>query len=258
MPLPPKRKNSSNRNNGDARSKRLDAADEETDNSKLDAHRWHKIKGEQGMKPITFTPKMIQAIENQTKTQTRRVLRKGAQEGDPCPYGGPGDRLWIKEHWAIVKYQPGRGYGLAYKADKRIEGLSASTTCIPKGVEIPSDLLRWVPEEQVRQYDVLNRPLQSWQTPLFMPQWASRLTLEITTTRLERLQQIQEADLLAEGLRTAKQLPLKGLPSLLSDLYGEITFDQRNSAKLWNEMSGSRVSWDSNPLTWVITFRLVS
>lgn len=128
-------------------------------------------------RPILFSAAMVRAILEGRKTQTRRVVKRcGLWEStggdgmrpmpEACPYGQPGDRLWVRETWGTGGYFP---YPYAYRAD---------------GVEYPNE--RWKPS-------------------IHMPRAACRLVLEITDMRVERLQAISEADAAAEGAEHATE-----------------------------------------------------
>lgn len=126
-----------------------------------------------------------------------------------CPYGVPGDRLWVRESW----YSPPRPLNdcLGYVADGDY----------PHGMA----------------YRV--RP------SIHMPRCASRITLEITGVRVERLQDISEADCIAEGVET-----------LGRDIGREAPYDaaKLKYASLWESINGPG-SWDANPFVWVIEFK---
>ena len=163
-------------------------------------------------RPILFSAPMVRAILNGTKTQTRRAVKDRHIDSAPpacifqwlrerCTYGQPGDRLWVKETWAHyqtvnrIRKTDGRSFsevsdGLAgYRADgydtiedfrKHVQMMSG---CDLEAVEIRGD--RWRPS-------------------IFMPRWASRLTLEVTGVRVERLQEISEREARAEGYESAR------------------------------------------------------
>ncbi|MDB5838237.1 MAG: hypothetical protein JWQ23_189 [Herminiimonas sp.] len=109
---------------------------------------------------------MVRALLNGTKSQTRRKIKSAVDElgerAPACPYGGPGDRLWVKETW---RRDPVNG------AERVI--------------------YRATPEHE---------SLGPWKSALFMPRAASRILLEIEATRIERLQDISNEDALAEGI----------------------------------------------------------
>lgn len=187
-------------------------------------------------RPILFNGADVRAILAGQKTQTRRVLKMphGYWETSPnglvpipagCPFGRPGDRLWVREAHAIF---PTHGQ---HRADSERWGpwgglptmLSADRTQIAyfrEGFD-RCDPGRWRPS-------------------IHMPRWACRLVLEITAVRVERLQAISSLDVLAEGVP-----PLEVLvqPS-------EFAFRE-----LWTSTGGD---WDSNPWVWVIEFNKIN
>jgi hypothetical protein len=99
-----------------------------------------------------------------------------------------------------------------------------------------------IQNQELKILDLKRRKREGWilSSSLFMPRWASRLTLEITEIRVQRLQEISEADCLAEGLTMfdADDIPL------------EIQYEQ-----LWDSINGKTHPWKSNPWVWVINFK---
>lgn len=185
----------------------------------------HEIKE----RPILFSAPMVRAILAGTKTQTRRVIKPHPQmvtdhrmapwEGDPavlmellastgrrCPYGQPGDRLWVREAWA--------------DCDK---------------------LVRYYADEDVH-------PLRRKRPSIHMPRWASRITLEVTGVRVERLQDISEADALAEGVNVHPDHHGKPRTSIYSPVQAY--------RDLWESINGPG-SWDANPWVWVVAFERI-
>lgn len=192
-----------------------------------------------------FSAPMVRAILAGTKTQTRRLVKDAGDhilfwrrgEEDPrrwvacdglpigyvyCPYGEPGDRLWVRETWYYDGVDTRRVAPddrdlrlLEYRADHDCRGWEAGCPCN---------------DENGRS---------CWRPSIHMPRWASRLTLEVTAVRVERLQDIREPDACAEGL---------GSP---------ITRDCKvpKFARLWDEINGKRARWDSNPWVWVVSFK---
>ena len=183
-------------------------------------------------RPILFSGAMVRALLSGTKTQTRRVIKfkpwhqiEERDDGTPwpwmqsddndagvwlrCPYGAPGDRLWVRETWAPTdgRFEPLRS--VAYRADG----------------------------EDVSLLD------DRWRPSIHMPRWASRITLEVTAVRVERLQDISEADAWAEGIAG----------DLLHRAQG---WAPRAYHLLWEQINGPG-SWDANPGVWVLTFRRV-
>jgi hypothetical protein len=180
-------------------------------------------------KPILFSGEMVRAILEDRKTQTRRIMKPQPwTHPDTCEvYLGenllrdvladrvgvcrylPGDRLWVRETWR--KFGHGANGQVEYRAD----------------------------------YDDKPAPFIS-RSPIFMPRWASRIDLEITKIRIERLQKISAIDAHEEGI--------EGLiaPGYCYDISPTADF-----AKLWDKINGKRAPWESNPWVWVIEFRRV-
>lgn len=195
-------------------------------------------------RPILFSGPMVRAILAGRKTQTRRVLNLprglywydelgGEAEGWftdgegwwhveelACRYGNPGDHLWVRETWAV---------GSIY--DKT----APSKICedLPKGPGRPPCGIRYPANQEC--IGIKCRP------SIHMPRWASRITLEITGVRVERLNEISEEDALAEGVDTT-----------CDDLgrYCPVIAFQN----LWESINGSD-SWAANPWVWVVEFK---
>jgi hypothetical protein len=171
-------------------------------------------------RPILFSGPMVAAILDGRKTQTRRII-KPQPRTDVCPYGVPGDRLWVKETWAIVC--AGEVQRLpAFEYEK------VNTKDLSAYLDPECDL--------VYRADVHN-DIRGWRPPRYMPKWASRILLEITGVRVERVQDIGEADAKAEGC-------MGGLP-VFSHLWDSI-----HKGKEGRE-------WEANPWVWVIEFKRV-
>jgi hypothetical protein len=185
-------------------------------------------------RPILFSGAMVRALLDGRKTQTRRVVKPQPVVTDeeaavlpqawedgfipiPCPHGKPGDLLWVRESFAVpFRHDPGttgRAGGAIYRADAGIDH-------------------QWSADTK-----------KTWTPSIHMDRWASRLTLEITGVRVERLQQISEADAVAEGCRGQ----IDGGLICPSEQYGE----------LWSSINGQD-SWDANPWVWVIEFKVHS
>lgn len=127
-------------------------------------------------RPILFNGEMVRAILAGQKTQTRRIPPKTQQGSLFCPYGHPGDRLWVKETFAYA--QDGT---VVYRASM---------------VGSP--------------WDAITRRAITWHPSIHMPRWASRITLEITDVHVERVQDIHEEDAIAEGIDPRKLSYLSG------------------------------------------------
>jgi hypothetical protein len=190
-------------------------------------------------RPIILSAPMVRAILEGRKTQFRRVVKPqpnggpGAQmvylggewglldgEGEwRCPYGHPGDRLWVREsHWRFT--------GCADNG-KPWPGFVESPDGNPYNARCHDDYA----EMQALLMACAAVRIQS----IHMPRWASRITLEVTGVRVERLKDISEKDAEAEGC------PLDRL--LARDWYSE----------LWESINGPG-SWSANPWVWVVEF----
>jgi len=200
-------------------------------------------------RPILFKGAMVRAILSGAKTQTRRVvagvrgdnclpLRKPTKTRSGvvthvldaptrrlCPFGQPGDRLWVRETW---------------KTHSTFDHLS------PREVPPRSNIF-------YAADDRYSPSAARWRPSIHMPRDACRLVLEITDVRVERLQAISEADAVAEGadenvlpdIRLPRIHPRAGLPMAYADC-------REVFADLWDTTGGH---WDSNPWVWVIDFK---
>lgn len=184
---------------------------------------------------------MVRAILEGRKTQTRRVCTvtdlDDIREGRVAQGLGRfrvGMRLWVRETWSWV----GPGHSTRDLEFLRGEG--------------PIDLI-------YRADGSENGP---WTPSIHMPRWASRITLEITSVRVERLQDISIADCLEEGVRC----PLCGYTATDSRLHLDHAICERRGhspsaireyADLWESINGPG-SWDADPYVWVIEFRQVT
>ena len=197
-------------------------------------------------RPILFSAPMVRAIIDGTKTQTRRALRPdlfissggavvrmvsagpattGIQDAH-CPYWRePGDRLWVRETWA----RDDEDGALMYRADLGRDGCADA----------------W---EQGRIEGV---PRYRWRPSIHMPRWASRITLEVTGVRVERLQDISEGDCISEG----SGFDVRYGGHCLPDGSHFHASDPRVSYwSLWDAINGAG-SVERNPLVWVVAFR---
>lgn len=193
-------------------------------------------------KPILFRAHEVRAILDGSKTQTRRIVKNATglfwnhtgyrivmRDGFtfwethggipneygpaiPCPYGKPGDRLWVRETWQEVAWTP-TGPRFVYNAD---------------GDASPD---RWRPS-------------------IHMPRAVSRITLEVESVRVERLNDCSREDARAEGCR----LPVTPGDTVFHVSRNEIVSQY---AMLWESINGPG-SWEANPWVWVITFKLIT
>lgn len=191
---------------------------------------------------------MVRAILDGRKTQTRRVITERWQqclspEDEPedflpiCPYGLPGDKLWVRETfayiWPDVDPVPLHECTIEYRADSRV--------AYPGG---------WPAEDAKGNDDA-----PKWKPSIFMPRWASRISLEIVEVRVEQIQAISEDDAKAEGLRAVKG-PLDTLMYEGLAAYGQFADPRVAYRMLWDDINFKRgYGWDTNPWVWAITFR---
>lgn len=205
-------------------------------------------------RPILFSAPMVRAILARAKTQTRRVVKPQPimRDGEPlwpndakkprgrgfedCPYGRPGDRLWVREAHSIgpgpgVPLQPGETAGalrwphVTYLADGAVERRD----------------MRWKGAFGV------GRP------SIHMFRWASRITLEVTDVRVERLQHISADDAKAEGISEF----IGGWWCEHDDAEQVAGMTpQEGYRQLWERINGPE-SWAANPWVWVVEFKRV-
>ena len=194
-------------------------------------------------RPILFSAPMVRALLAGTKTQTRRVVRfeyasevaawfnetadvwRMGVEGPGgvladygslrCPYGAPGDRLWVRETF-IYRHKHDRFY---YRADHPTFDPYAHN---------------------------------GWKPSIYMPRRASRITLEVTGVRVERLQAISETDAMAEGIACTNE-----------HRWGLAATGREHNAPthafraLWESINGAEL-WAANPWVWVVEFKRVT
>ena len=180
-------------------------------------------------RPILFSGPMVKAILDGRKTQTRRVVRPkewANPAGRPllnrCPYGAPGDKLWVRESWR--PRQPGAVYYRADSYDYQHDELRA-------GGAVPQ-----------------------WRPSIHMPRWASRITLEVMAVRVERLQEISPDEATAEG--AIEWATRCGRNDALDGRVKGIPYPINTFAELWDSINAKRTQWLSNPWVWVIEFRM--
>jgi len=213
-------------------------------------------------KGILFTPENIRSIMSGRKTQTRRILKgslefKGpynpkyleAHKDSPgwkkiCPYGEPGDRLYVKE---------GFGIGGARLIDPTVNYRADGGQKPLIGHASPDTWSIAGNRHEVNDADLL-AVKDGWISALFMPKWAARTWLKLTDVRIERLQDISEEDALAEGPGGgAKYLGCYDQTST----YWKLPAPIANFGRLWDEINGKTHPWSSNPWVWVLDFRRV-
>ncbi|AVA32978.1 hypothetical protein [Cupriavidus metallidurans] len=210
-------------------------------------------------RPILFSGAMVRAILDGRKTQTRRVMkpqptiegmwhclpkysasseqafREGAPYFGSCPYGRPGDRLWVRETWQhsnhpFGPYEP--DCDVFYRADYLDD---------PLGPDLE------------RSTDGIRR---QWRPSIHMPRSAARILLKVDTVRVERLNECSASDAAAEGLHFDDSVPFNG-PWFISpgdaQGYADATLAYRG---LWDDINGAG-AWEANPYVWVVEFQRV-
>ena len=218
--------------------------------------------------PILFSTPMVQALLDGRKTQTRRVVKPqsnqrdwltdsllnsatitlignsnsngfGVQLGHPlggplafinCPYGQPGDVLWVRETWAPIM-------------DINDRKLLPDTYCF--AADLDGSPVAW-----------------DWKPNIHMPKKACRLFLKVKSVRVERLQEISQNDCVSEGieqlLMSRMQLASAGSKrwrnySKKPELFNEAVKPYQSFCTLWQSINGPE-SWDANPWVWVVEF----
>lgn len=177
-------------------------------------------------RPIIFSSEDVRAIIDGSLTQTRRVIKPQWNYhqviGLHCPYGVIGDQLWVRESF--------RELGSVQLLYDKLPGRGSPDTCVYKADA---------------DYD---GPFRS---PIYMPRWASRITLTVVNTRIERLQDISGSDAAAEGLLHCGVFGY-------DDCY---SFFSRGTRGLfqhrWDQLYGKKYPWKDNPFVWVIEFQQV-
>ena len=219
-------------------------------------------------RPILFSTPMVKAILDGKKTQTRRVIKPQPEEhviipdkinglkwngvnygsitrdergsiaetslATICPYGQPGDTLWVRETWNVcdVGYD---GYNGAFEAGYPLVTIPASKPEYGNMVYYKADGNEEPP----------------WRPSIHMPRWASRITLQITNIKVERVQDITEKDAVAEGIETH-------LSGCWTPTGGYADNARLAFGALWDSINAKRgYSWDDNPWVWVIEFERI-
>ncbi|MBH3395847.1 hypothetical protein [Pseudomonas monteilii] len=208
-------------------------------------------------RPILFSGHMVRAILNGQKTVTRREIKpsmrsadssfelhqqedeswrpmhtfdescmdaKGTEHPIVCPYGQPGDRLWVREAWL---------------ADAQLDSIAPRDLSQGEPILYPAD-------GSVRQTGCAMVSQGRGRPSIHMPRWASRILLEITAVRVELLQDITEEQAKSEGVNFLQHVP---------DADETLTASQLFEC-LWSSINGDE-SWNGNPWVWVVEFKRI-
>jgi hypothetical protein len=224
-------------------------------------------------RPILFSGAMVRALLDGSKTQTRRLMKAKPSDECPkemwphalkdivewreqngrwfglmgwrsladadCPYGYPGDRLWVREsfHHEDAEYLPEASNSVplipastVYRADMSVE-----TLAFEKRVGVPRDM-RWTPS-------------------IHMPRKLSRILLEVTGIRIELVQAITEADAMAEGVKRDTE-PCDHARQSCEDIGCLGKTHKASFCNLWCDLNGIP-SWTQNPWVWVVEFKRI-
>lgn len=202
-------------------------------------------------RPILFTGPMVRAILDGRKTQTRRICKQKAspygdrddlgwpmfQDGygdwhhERCPYGQPGDRLWVRETWGYT------GVGIWSVRDAQ---RWQDKSCVVYKADTDCDMT------------------SGWFPSIHMPRWASRILLEITDVRVERVQDIFETDCPAEGVVRSLGGMWCGAEHRVHGEPKQFYTARDAFADLWDSINAKRgYGWGSDPWVWVIEFKRV-
>lgn len=200
-------------------------------------------------KPGTFGPSATPGYD-WTFRGTRRGGTKGAGCGcwqdltteqvlALCPYGAPGDALYVRETWKCA-WDPGHGHGVIYRADGAFRCFNG---CCNGGEPAPG--YEWL----TANYGGDHR-IEPWRPSIHMYRWAARLTLEVVSVRVERLRDISSGDVLREGFGQDSPCP----PGVDTRTVYALRYPRLCFKHAWEEMHGAG-SWYANPLVWVVEFR---
>lgn len=230
-------------------------------------------------RPIIFSAEMVKAILDGKKTMTRRVIKSNHDlsrythvdfdvDGDNKwelarindlkrtytkignPYGNVGDRLWVRETWIQGYDDPliesegddENAVSIIYKADGKEEYRTCSAETAENWGDFSAD-----------------SEIVGFKSPIHMPRWASRILLEITDIRVERLNDISEADCEKEGFRFYPLSRICFKPSSTKHPNGHGSNNYKSIfGEHWDTLNAKKgYQWSSNPWVWVIEFKKV-
>jgi len=195
--------------------------------------------------PILFSGAMVRAILDGRKTQTRRVVKVPSTCTPPlkCPYGEVGGRLWVRETWMPDAPRDGSWDDVAFYG----------CNCSPLSL-IPKRFQK--AEHCIYRSTWTGGQMVGWKPSIHMPRWASRITLEITAVRVERLQAITRDDAKAEGITEHLTEFLPGAYTEEAKYLWRNRTSVENFSFLWESVYGTG-SWDADPWVWVVEFKVL-
>ena len=218
-------------------------------------------------RPILFSAPMVRAIREGRKTVTRREVKKQAAldclaagfdpaflalrgNADLCPYGQPGERLWVRETWGVISHDfDEHGHMIDWKPDRPASAIREMR--FGQGYYSGHVIYRadgeaaWAGDDDGGGDD-----RSAWKPSIHMPRIASRILLEITEVRVEGLQDISRSDIRAEGLECPPELAGDDVSPNYRDWYPAAW------RELWESINGAG-AWDANPWVWVVEFKRV-
>ena len=226
--------------------------------------------------PILMSGEMVRATLEGRKTQTRRIVKPqppsenygvgigygptGAENPDlmcmyspfergsarwgvcKCPFGKPGQILWVRERWAV--------HGLLYDDLPSSKIRTEDGGCWNDGDSIWYAADGENPPPATGSCSASQRG--KWRPSIHCPRWASRLTLEVTDVRVERLQEISHEDAIAEGCAGSEWV--SGSPYIDGPHTDTGELPVEEFERLWESINGAG-SWDANPFVWCVSFR---
>lgn len=221
-------------------------------------------------RPILFSAPMVRAILEGRKTVTRRAV-KGVglvwldnfkpeyvahPENNLCPYGKPGDRLWVRESW----WQAG-DWQATYPEDDTGAWFGSRRVVYSADGMPPNEPNNSYPNGLRNGAYSAAAPNKIWRhrPSIHMNRWASRILLEITEVRVERLQDISDEQAEAEGIEPFRDFHPSGHWRRYRDggMNSYVDNPVASYASLWSEINGDG-SWEVNPWVWVVEFKRVT
>jgi hypothetical protein len=207
--------------------------------------------------PILFSTEMVKAILEGRKTQTRRVNKLEGLDGkdpyyetregdlvpinDMCPYGQVDDLLWVREtHYSYGKW--------IFDGFNKTGSPRYKFAIDPNGA-VYFENNKPSPENIIKKSDI-GYARYGWtkRPSIFLFRCNSRITLEITEIRVQRLQEISEEDCIAEGI----------IPNTPFEIMKWGQKYKSDYVRLWDSINGKTHPWESNPWVWAITFKKIS
>jgi len=187
-------------------------------------------------------PKVIHALYPDASIETERIFRNGDQRIH-CPCGQIGDRLWVRETWQYADWTEDGMPWIAFKAggsNRFIDGNHIPEDWCERLSDIWADLSVDFDRKGGRACD------KRWRPSIHMPRWASRILLEVTDIRVERVQEIKPEDAIREGYPF--DVPTADSSQTYIDWF----------KNLWASINAKRgFGWDANPYVWVVEFKIL-